>query len=139
MTNALPISTGIGARGAKTIGGFGLVRPPITIAYQFWQCGRVMDTVGMVLITIAYHMTDLALTLLWLAFTNDYHRRVTHTKELTITNGSHSELAGLAVNTHMTEHDKWDRITLWTLRVVIGLGIVVAWLVVTGRIDAWLT
>ncbi len=79
VTNALPISTRIGARGAKTIGGFGLVRPPITIAYQFWQCGRVMDTVGMVLITIAYHIADLALTLLWLAFTNDYHRdQTTH-------------------------------------------------------------
>ena len=34
VTNALPISTRIGARGAKTIGGFGLVLGHITIAYQ---------------------------------------------------------------------------------------------------------
>ena len=38
----------------------------------------------------------------------------------------------------MTEHDKWDRISLWTLRIVIGLAVVVMWLVVSGRIDAWL-
>ena len=79
MTNALPISTGIGARGAKTIGGFGLVIGHITIAYQFWQCGRVMDTVGMVLITIAYHMINLSLNRSGLCFTNDYHRdQTTH-------------------------------------------------------------
>ena len=38
----------------------------------------------------------------------------------------------------MTEHDKWDKISLWTLRIVIGLAVVVMWLVVSGRIDAWL-
>ena len=35
--------------------------------------------------------------------------------------------------------DQWERITSWTLRLVIALAVVVAWLVVTGRIDAWLT
>ena len=34
--------------------------------------------------------------------------------------------------------DDWDRISLWTLRAVIGLAVLVMWLVVTGRIDAWL-
>ena len=53
MTNALPISTRIGARGAKTIGGFGLVRPVFTIAYQSF---------------------DLSLTRPGIAFTNHYHR-----------------------------------------------------------------
>ena len=38
----------------------------------------------------------------------------------------------------MTEHDKWDRISLWTLRAVVALAVIVMWLVVTGRIDAWL-
>ena len=33
------------------------------------------------------------------------------------------------------EQDRWDRITQWTLRTIIALGIVVAYLVVTGRID----
>ena len=33
------------------------------------------------------------------------------------------------------EQAKWDRITQWTLRLIICLGGVVAYLVVTGRID----
>ena len=33
------------------------------------------------------------------------------------------------------EQAKWNRITVWTLRLIIALGGVVAWLVVTGRID----
>ena len=72
MCRPLPNSTIICARGAKTIGG--LVIGHITIAYQFWQCGRVMDTVGMVLITIAYHMPDLSLGQPQEAFTNHYRR-----------------------------------------------------------------
>ena len=74
MCRPLPNSTKICARGAKTIGGFGLVRPVFTIAYQFWQCGRVMDTVGMVLITIAYHMPDLGQGRPLDTFTNPYRR-----------------------------------------------------------------
>ena len=70
----LPLLTDIGAHHAKPIGGFGLVRPVFTIPYQFWQCGRVMDTVGMVLITIAYHMINLSLSRPSICFTNHYRR-----------------------------------------------------------------
>ena len=51
------------ARRAKPIGGFGMVAG---------------------LITIAYHMTDLALDLLWLAFTNHYRREEGLTIDLNI-------------------------------------------------------
>ena len=53
MCFPLPILTGSCAHGAKPIGGFGLVGPPITIAY---------------------HMIDLALTRGRMTFTNHYHR-----------------------------------------------------------------
>ena len=53
MRFPLPILTGILARGAKPIGAFGLVTPPITIAY---------------------HMINLALLLSCETFTNHYHR-----------------------------------------------------------------
>ena len=59
----LPIPTGSIARGANPIGGFGMVPS---------------------LITIAYHMTDLALDLLWLAFTNHYRREEGLTIDLNI-------------------------------------------------------
>ncbi len=47
-------------------------------------------------------------------------------------------LHDIELNTHIMdkhEQDKWDRITQWTLRTIIALGLVVAYLVVTGRID----
>ena len=50
----------------------------------------------------------------------------------------HLRLHGLGLNTHiMDKHEqaKWDRITQWTLRLIIALMLVVAYLVVTGRID----
>jgi len=74
---------------------------------------------GMVwrVITNAYHVSILALHRPGTTFTNHYR---------------------LGLNTHMTEHDKWDRISLWTLRAVVALAVLVMWLVVTGRIDAWL-
>jgi len=53
MRFPLPILTGSCARGAKPIGGFGLVAGPLTIAYQ---------------------LSDLALLLPCKAFTNHYHR-----------------------------------------------------------------
>ena len=53
MCFPLPILTGILARGAKPIGGFGLVTPRFTIAYQ---------------------PSDLALTHCHTTFTNHYHR-----------------------------------------------------------------
>ena len=53
MRFPLPILTGIHARGAKPIGRFGMVTPPITIAY---------------------HSFDLALLLSSETFTNHYHR-----------------------------------------------------------------
>ena len=59
----LPIPTGSNAHDANPIGGFGMVAP---------------------LITIAYHMTDLALDLLWLAFTNHYRREEGLTIDLNI-------------------------------------------------------
>jgi len=57
MWNPLPILTGSHARGAKPIGGFGMVTPPITIAY---------------------HSFDLALTRGRTTFTNHYHRTGGH-------------------------------------------------------------
>jgi len=56
MRNALPNSTGICARGAETIGAFGLV------------------TRG---ITIAYHSRDLSRSRPTIAFTNHYRREET--------------------------------------------------------------
>ena len=53
MWNPLPILTGSCAHGAKPIGAFGLVGPPITIAY---------------------HMIDLGLNLGHDTITNHYHR-----------------------------------------------------------------
>ena len=29
----------------------------------------------------------------------------------------------------------WDRISAWTLRLIVALGFVIAYLVITGRID----
>ena len=53
MRFPLPNLTGSCAHGANTIGGFGLVR---------------------VAITITYHVSDLALLLPYITFTNHYHR-----------------------------------------------------------------
>ena len=44
----------------------------------------------------------------------------------------------IELNTHIMdkhEQEKWHRITQWTLRMIIALMLVVAYLVVTGRID----
>ena len=51
-----------------------------TIAYQYWQCGRAVDQVGLVHITIAYQPRDLGLIQPSGTFTNDYHREgdITH-------------------------------------------------------------
>ena len=38
----------------------------------------------------------------------------------------------------MNKPDDWDTISLWTLRAVVALAVIVMWLVVTGRIDRWL-
>ena len=54
MRRRLPIVTGILARGAKPIGGFGLVRPAITITYQSADLGR---NLGQNTITNNYHRT----------------------------------------------------------------------------------
>ena len=79
------------------------------ITWWFW--------LGLRYITNAYQPADLARILAQNTITNHYR---------------------LGLNTHMTEHDKWDRISLWTLRAVVALAVLVMWLVVTGRIDAWL-
>jgi hypothetical protein len=34
------------------------------------------------------------------------------------------------------EQKKWDRITAWTLRIMIVFGAVMAWLIATGRVDS---
>ena len=50
----------------------------------------------------------------------------------------HLRLDDIGLNTHiMDKHEqaKWHRITQWTLRLIIALMLVVAYLVMTGRID----
>jgi hypothetical protein len=32
----------------------------------------------------------------------------------------------------------WTRISIWTLRIIIALGFIVAYLVITGKIDQWM-
>jgi len=32
----------------------------------------------------------------------------------------------------------WTRISIWALRIIIALGFIVAYLVITGRIDRWM-
>ena len=32
----------------------------------------------------------------------------------------------------------WTRISVWTLRIIMALGVIVAYLVITGRIDQWM-
>jgi hypothetical protein len=32
----------------------------------------------------------------------------------------------------------WTRISVWTLRLMIALAFIVAYLIITGRIDQWL-
>jgi hypothetical protein len=34
--------------------------------------------------------------------------------------------------------DDWERISAWTLRVVMALMFVMAYLIITGKIDQWL-
>jgi hypothetical protein len=34
------------------------------------------------------------------------------------------------------EQQKWDKITAWTLRIMIVAGAVLAWLVASGRVDS---
>ena len=50
----------------------------------------------------------------------------------------HLRLDDIGLNTHTMdkhEQEKWHRITQWTLRLIIALMLVVAYLVMTGRID----
>ena len=47
-------------------------------------------------------------------------------------------LGDIGLNTHIMdkhEQEKWHRITQWTLRLIIAVMLVVAYLVMTGRID----
>ncbi len=32
----------------------------------------------------------------------------------------------------------WSRISVWTLRFMVALGFIVAYLIITGKIDLWL-
>ena len=50
----------------------------------------------------------------------------------------HLRLHDIGLNTHIMdkhEQEKWNRITQWTLRMIVAVMLVVAYLVVTGRID----
>ena len=49
-------------------------RSGFTIAYQYWQCGRAVHQVGLVIITILYQASDLSQTRGSGTFTNHYHR-----------------------------------------------------------------
>ena len=33
----------------------------------------------------------------------------------------------------------WTRISAWTLRLMIALAFIVAYLIITGRVDQWVT
>ena len=33
----------------------------------------------------------------------------------------------------------WTRISVWTLRIIMALGFLVAYLVITGKIDQWMS
>ena len=33
----------------------------------------------------------------------------------------------------------WTRISVWTLRLMMALGFILAYLIITGKIDQWLT
>ena len=33
----------------------------------------------------------------------------------------------------------WTRISIWTLRFMIALGFILAYLIITGRVDQWVT
>ena len=33
----------------------------------------------------------------------------------------------------------WTRISVWTLRFMIALGLILAYLIITGRVNQWVT
>ena len=33
----------------------------------------------------------------------------------------------------------WSRISVWTLRIMIAFGFLLAYLIITGRVDQWVT
>ena len=71
---ALPSLTGSCARGANTIGDFGLVGRGITIPFHGLACAGRRFLVGLDPVTNRYHVSDLGLTLPRATFTNLYHR-----------------------------------------------------------------
>ena len=36
------------------------------------------------------------------------------------------------------KYDEWERISVWTLRFMIALGFILAYLIITGKADQWL-
>ena len=57
---ALPIPTKILAHRADLLGSFGLVGPGLTNCYHDRVCAGRRFLVGLVVVTIAYHASDLA-------------------------------------------------------------------------------
>jgi hypothetical protein len=70
----LPIVTGSCARGANTIGDFGLVGQAVTNCYHGLACAGGRRLVGLDPVTNRYQGPDLALGLPRKTFTNLYHR-----------------------------------------------------------------
>jgi len=35
-------------------------------------------------------------------------------------------------------YDEWERISAWTLRVMIAMAMILAFFIITGKIDLWL-
>jgi len=35
-------------------------------------------------------------------------------------------------------NDEWERISAWTLRVMMVMALILAYLIISGRIDQWL-
>ena len=36
------------------------------------------------------------------------------------------------------KYDEWERISAWTLRVMIAMAFILAYLIISGKIDLWL-
>jgi hypothetical protein len=36
------------------------------------------------------------------------------------------------------DNNEWERISAWTLRVMIAMAIILAFFIITGKIDLWL-
>jgi len=35
-------------------------------------------------------------------------------------------------------YNEWERISVWTLRVMVAMAFILAFLIITGKIDLWL-